>query len=61
MDLVLFWLLLSLFLLIKKHTKKLMKLENYKMELFVTAVFIIMIIGLGIVFKDSINHSNLKA
>jgi hypothetical protein len=31
------------------------------MELFVATVFVIMIIGLGIVFKDSINHSDLKA
>jgi len=31
------------------------------MELFVTGVFLIMIIGLNIVAKDSIDHSNLKA
>lgn len=31
------------------------------MELFVIIIFIIMIIGFGIVAKDSINHSNLKA
>lgn len=30
------------------------------MELFVIAVFIIMMIGLGIVANDSIKHSNLK-
>ena len=31
------------------------------MELFVIAIFIIMIIGFGIVAKDTISHSNLKA
>ncbi len=30
------------------------------MELFVVAIFIIMIIGFGIVANDSIKHSNLK-
>ena len=31
------------------------------MEIFVAIVFIIMMIGLGIVAKDAINHANLKA
>ena len=31
------------------------------MELFVMGIFIIMIIGFGIVTKDSVTHSNLKA
>ena len=31
------------------------------MELFVVTIFIIMMIGFGMVAKDSINHSNLKA
>ena len=31
------------------------------MELFVTGIFLIMIIGFGIVAKDTIDHSNLKA
>jgi len=31
------------------------------MELFIIGIFLIMIIGFGIVVKDTIKHSNLKA